>query len=131
MKFLFQFLKTLPSFQNLLAEWLAAENAKTEKVMADYKLKSLDDAATIERQDANIREWRAVSKRQTETIADQIATIKARDAEIERLQNETQQRLKAVVAMTDADVLLGQAREKVADFVDGELESRKEVLTDD
>ncbi len=103
-KLLFQLLKTLPSFQKLLAEWFAEERGRTEKALADYRLQIINQAATI----MNLRADAAESKAKADALALRIVDIQirltARELELERLQNETQQRLKAVAAMDSESV---------------------------
>ena len=104
LKILFQLLKTLPSFQKLLAEWFAEENVATEKALADYRLKTLNDAATIEKLRDDVGLARGAADRLAVESMQIAAQLKMRDTEIERLQNETQNNLKAVAALDSESV---------------------------
>lgn len=93
-----------PQGLTLLNQYAAAQNAATEKALAGYKLRVLDDAAKI----ASLRADAAQYKAQADELVGRIVGIQsrltAREIEIERLQNETQNRLKAVAAMDSESV---------------------------
>lgn len=103
-RFLFKILQSLPAFKNLLNEYFAAERKELDKSLADYKLKALDDAATIEKYAAIAQQERQKAEGFTQDYRTALRLIKERDAEIERLKNETQNKLKAVADLSSEDV---------------------------
>lgn len=104
LKILFTILKLFPQGLALIQQYNAAESAKLEKQVADYRLKSLSDAAEIEKLQGVVRDWRKKADLLTAEIQIIETTVRERNAEIERLQNETQQRLKAVDSMDSESV---------------------------
>lgn len=99
LKLLFKILQALPKFQALLSEYFAQQNAATEKALADYKLQSLNQAATIEHLQSERDQWRGIAKSNERQLEMAENAIRLRECEIERLKNETAERRKAVESM--------------------------------
>lgn len=104
LKLLFQILKLFPQGLALIQQYNAAENAKLEKQLGEYQVKAISLAADVANLRAEASQYKAQAESAALRIVDIQATLTAREIEIERLQNETQNKLRAVSAMSSEDI---------------------------
>lgn len=104
MKLLFKLLQLFPAFQKLLNEHFESERKELEKQVEAWQGRFLDMRTAAERYATESQ----IAARRIEQLAkeglERLDTIRARDAEIERLQNATTAKLKAVDALDSESV---------------------------
>lgn len=125
LKILFAILKLFPQGLALIQQHNAAENAKLEKALGEYQVKAISLAADIANLRAEASQYQAQAESAALRIVDIQATLTAREIEIERLKNETQQRLRAVAALDSESVfnasLLGSRGQDGAPLAERQL----------
>ena len=103
LKILFAILQYLPAFQKLLSEFFAEERAELQAQIDGYEQGARIHLASVEGWAQRAKNAQADADNLRSHISSLENAIRIKSAEIKRLQNETQQRLKAVAAMSTED----------------------------
>lgn len=104
LKILLAILKAFPQGLALLNGYSKAQNRQVELQLEQYRIRVLSDSGIIAGLRADASEAAENVKQAQAKIADLATKLAWRELELERLQNETQLKLKAVAAMDSESV---------------------------